>query len=444
MSRFEPNKVIRCQGSPIKILEWKAEGGQGDVYRVEQDGKVKALKWYKPNVLGKNPEAFYDNLYHNYDKGAPDEEVFLWPEDITEKIDGSFGYVMPWRPEGYYEIGDFLNTAVRFSSLKTVLDAAMNIVNAYRILHNRGYCYQDLNDGNFFINPKTGKVLICDNDNVAPEGTSTGIIGKPGYIAPEIILGGKERIPSKRKMPDSYSDRFSMSIIIFMLFCLTRPLEGRRVLMEPRTGKLMDEVYGYDVHFIMEDIHHSKYGPDPESQKNAIMVWKPLPEYVKKFFLKAFSQESIANPYKRPSELDWLEVLVRFRNEILRCRCGSEVITKDGLPAICGHCGRKIKVPFRITFVDNKYSIPAVPDSRIYKCQLGTCNVNAALNPVGRVVVNTANPDLWGICNLSGKYWNAETPSGQAKKVLDKNVVPLVDGIKLFIESREVIIQGNK
>ena len=27
--------------------------------------------------------------------------------------------------------------------------------------------YQDLNDGNFFIDPQTGKVLICDNDNVA-------------------------------------------------------------------------------------------------------------------------------------------------------------------------------------------------------------------------------------------------------------------------------------
>ena len=30
-----------------------------------------------------------------------------------------------------------------------------------------GYSYQDLNDGNFFINPQSGDVLICDNDNVA-------------------------------------------------------------------------------------------------------------------------------------------------------------------------------------------------------------------------------------------------------------------------------------
>ena len=85
--------------------------------------------------------------------------------------------------------------------MKTIIDAALNIVSAYRILHNNGYCYQDLNNGNFFINPDTGRVLICDNDNVAPDGTHTGIIGKPGYIAPEIILGQKEEDRAKRKMP---------------------------------------------------------------------------------------------------------------------------------------------------------------------------------------------------------------------------------------------------
>ena len=158
--------------------------------------------------MGKAPKVFYENLKHNYIKQSPDKRVFLWPEDITEWIDGTFGYVMPLRPSGYYEVGDYLLTKVKFKSMKTVIDAAMNIVSAYRILHNNGYCYQDLNDGNFFINPNNGQVLICDNDNVAPDGTHTGIIGKPGYIAPEIILGQKEKDPTKRKMPDTYSDRF--------------------------------------------------------------------------------------------------------------------------------------------------------------------------------------------------------------------------------------------
>ena len=85
---------------------------------------------------------------------------------------------MGLRPSSYHEITEFMLCNVRFKSFRTVVDAALRIVSAYRILHNAGYSYQDLNDGNFFVDPDTGKVLICDNDNVAPDGYVTGIAGK--------------------------------------------------------------------------------------------------------------------------------------------------------------------------------------------------------------------------------------------------------------------------
>lgn len=467
-NKFQSGDMIKCLSSPIRVVKWLAEGGQGDVYVVEQNGEKKALKWYKPNGMGKDPKAFYENLKQNYFKGPPDKKVFLWPEDITEWKDGTFGYVMPLRPEGYYEVGDFLLTKVKFSSMKTVIDAALNIVSAYRILHNNGYCYQDLNDGNFFINPKNGAVLICDNDNVAPDGTHTGIVGKPGYIAPEIIVSGIEidalakevrensslsesekkskikELEGKRVMPDTYSDRFSMSIIIFMLFCLTRPLEGKRTLGNtPRTESLLGKVYGTDPHFIMQDISHPEYGPDRNAQPNVFVFWEALPSYIKDFFLKAFSQKAISNPGARPTELNWLQCLVRFRSEILRCQCGAEVLTENGNPTTCSRCKTKLRVPFRLSFTGSNYSIPGVPDSRIYRCQLGPCNANEALSPVGRVLANKSNPSQLGIRNLTEKYWDAETPSGKDKKVLPKDVVPLKGGIKLAIESEKIIIEEN-
>ena len=51
--------------------------------------------------------------------------------------------------------------------------------------------YQDLNDGNFFIDVSNGDILICDNDNVTPDGMKNAgnIGGKPGYMAPEIVCG---------------------------------------------------------------------------------------------------------------------------------------------------------------------------------------------------------------------------------------------------------------
>ena len=79
----------------------------------------------------------------------------------------------------------------------------MNIVTAFRILHNRGYSYQDLNDKNFFVNPQTGDVKIADNDNVAPFGKNMGIMGKPRYIAPEVVVG--------ENLPNTASDRYSLA-----------------------------------------------------------------------------------------------------------------------------------------------------------------------------------------------------------------------------------------
>ena len=106
MAVFEPGKIIKTDfGAPIKILKYLASGGQGDVYVVEYGGKKKALKWYKN--AGKDPDAFYSNLKRNADKGAPDS-AFLWPEAVTEKTDGSFGYIMDLRPEGYHELSEFM------------------------------------------------------------------------------------------------------------------------------------------------------------------------------------------------------------------------------------------------------------------------------------------------------------------------------------------------
>ena len=169
------DKVSTWLGGNLEVKKYLAEGGQGRVYLVDYKGENKALKWYKNIGLG---DDFKNNIRENIKRGAP-SDAFLWPIDIAEAPDGTFGYIMDLKPDDYYELTQFMLCNVRFSSYRTIIDAALKIVSAFRILHNRGYSYQDLNDGNFFINPNNGKVLICDNDNVAPDGTPTGIIGKP-------------------------------------------------------------------------------------------------------------------------------------------------------------------------------------------------------------------------------------------------------------------------
>lgn len=418
-------------GGTVKVAKYLAEGGQGAVYVVDYNGEKKALKWYKKNALGKNPTAFYDNIKQNVMRGSPSPE-FLWPLDITEWIDGTFGYIMDLRPEGYYEVTEYMLRHVTFKSFRTIIDAALHIVSAYRILHNNGYSYLDLNDGNFFINPDNGKVLICDNDNVGPEDSDNGIIGKPRYMAPEIVLG--------KNKPNSLSDRFSMSVILYILFCLNHPLEGKRYLVPGLTAAHQEKLYGSEPLFMMDPDDNSN-GPHPVLHKNSITMWRCLPDYMRKIFESAFSQKALQRPAARPKEIDWLKVLTRFRSEIVRCSCGNEIFIEDGKPCRCDGCRKMAIVPYRLVL--SEYSIPAIKDSRVYRCQLGVCDANDALNPVAHLVEKKDSPGVFGIRNKTNHRWDAVTTKGVARKVAPDEVIPVKPGITFTIENEKITIEAN-
>lgn len=417
-------------GGTVKVGEFLAEGGQGAVYIADCDGKKKVLKWYKKGSLGDNPKAFYENIKQNVMRGAPSPE-FLWPLDITEWEDDTFGYIMDLCPDNYYEVSKYMLCHVRFKSYRTAIDAAMQIVSAFRMLHNAGYSYQDLNDGNFFINPQNGKVLIGDNDNVAPDGTETGIIGKPRYMAPEIVL--------HKSKPDSLSDRFSMSLILYILFCLNHPLEGKRYIVPGLTPAMQEKLYGSEPLFMMDPNDNSN-GPHPVVHQNSIGFWPCLPDYMQKIFLAAFSQKAFHKPSARPREIEWLNVLTRFRSEIVACQCGNEIFTQQGEPCKCDNCGKQADISFKLVL--SGYSIPAIKDSRIYRCQLGVCDEKEALTPVAHVVEKKDSRTL-GIRNKSGKRWDAVTTKGVARKVAADEVIPLKDGITFNITDETIMIKAN-
>lgn len=334
MALFEPGKILKTDlGAPIKILKHLGGGGQGDVYCVEYQGKQKALKWYKPGSL-REPDAFYKNLKNNVLKGSPDP-AFLWPEAITEYVDGLYGYIMDLRPEGYYELSKIMaSDKLNISSFRTAVEACIEIVSAFRNLHFMGYCFQVFNCDDFFINPKNGKVLICACDNIAPNETNFGVWGNPRYMAPEIVAGKGKVLPNTR------SDRYSLAVILFLILCGNHPLEGKRWLVPFMTDAYAEKLYGTAPEFIY-DPNDDSNGPVKNIHSNVIARWGYMPQYIRDAFLKAFSQEALKNPDRRLREFDWLNVLVRFRSDIVKCRCGNEVFVNDFEHIICDCCGEK-------------------------------------------------------------------------------------------------------
>lgn len=422
--------VVKTKYGQAKIKKEIGSGFQGTVYVVDYNGEDKALKWYHDSYINgslENPKDFYKNLENNIKVGSP-SEMFLWPIDITPVTNGSFGYIMDLRPKEYKELTLFLLQET-FASFKTRIDAMLNLVNGFRILHNKGFSYQDINNGNFFINPKTGDVLACDNDNVASSGFNTGIAGKMRYMAPEVVLG--------QKKPDKATDRFSLSVVLFLLACKGHPLEGQGATPPCMTPTYEKMIYGSSPVFIFDPINANNR-PIRGVHNYPTKMWPQWPDYVQKLFIDSFSKECMTYDPKtktygipRPIERDWLDALSRARNSLVTCpSCGSEEFADSSSKPICTSCCRPLNI---MNFIDlNKYSIPAYPGNMLYKLQIENCSDDEALVPVAEVLASPSdpkNPYCFGIKNVSNETWRCLTSSGSQKNLEPGGIMPVKSGI---------------
>ena len=408
MAELNKQSVVSLvSGKSATIIKELGRGGQGIVYLVEVDGEQKALKWY----LNAPDDKFYRNLEHNIVSGAP-SDAFLWPEDLTEKQQGSYGYIMRLRPKNYYEFGNFLLAKVLFKSFSAMLSAAMKICNGFMMLHRFGYSYQDLNDGNFFIDPSSGDVLICDNDNVMPQGEKSGIMGKTRYMAPEIVAGG---------IPDKYSDRFSLSVILFMLFYANHPFEGAKVVACPcMTESYEKRFYGSEAVFIYDPNDTSNL-PVRGIHQNVIRRWPVMPKLLRDTFIQEFNQEKLKNPNTRMIEQNWEKIISQVRDSLIVCQhCGEETFVDTSLPSYkCMNCSKDNDLTKKLMFANR--SLPL-----LNKCFIYIDNDNV---PDGIVTVD--NTGFLLIKNISTESWTVETPSGKIKTVEPQDILPVKEGLKI-------------
>ncbi|MDR0749787.1 MAG: serine/threonine protein kinase [Tannerellaceae bacterium] len=385
------DKFETKDGRTVTVLEKLGkEGGQGAVYEIDHNGKHKALKWYHKRYVEnlKAPRKFYENLDNNIKRGAPTDS-FLWPQDIL-KNEESFGYVMDLRPPEYKDFTHFLLAKEKFASVTAMLNAALNITAGFRELHNKGYSYQDLNDGNFFINPKSGAVLICDNDNVSEFGKSSGIAGKARYMAPEIVVG--------KASPGTKTDSFSLAVVLFLLFINDHPLEGKKTCVPCMTEELEKKFYGKEPVFIY-DPEDTSNRPEPGIHRNALKRWERYPVCLREMFQKAFSKQVLSDPSYRVLEIDWLRLFIRLRAEIFKCSCG-EVFFADAVESTsCPRCGKNHK--FNLCIKTSRYIVPVHQRTRLYSCHIESGS-NDFSTPAGEIVLRG---DAFSLKNVSLKTW---------------------------------------
>ena len=428
MKEFPKGQRIKTvSGGELEVVQKLGEGGQGIVYKVNYNGKSLALKWYFGNKLN-NADKFYRNIQNNIKQGAP-TNAFLWPLEITEYFEGSFGYLMELRPPEYKDFSLFLLAKVHFANIEALINTALCITNGFRELHNRGYSYQDLNDGNFFVNPKTGDVLICDNDNVAPYGENLGIAGKCRYMAPEVVMG--------QKRPDSHTDRFSLAVVLYMLLFLNHPLEGKRTMCPCLTEELERKFYGSDPVFVWDPANDTNR-PVRGVHTNEIKLWPLYPAFVRKTFEKAFSHEVMVgnDTTHRVIEKEWQEVFTTLRDLTIKCSCGSETFIDPSQQSCkCINCGKSIERPPILKV--KKYHAALAPGKKLYACHV-QYDSDDFKEAKGEVISSRNNPSLLGLRNDSNNTWEAILPNGSSKGYPNGQVIKLGKGIKINFGNENV------
>lgn len=381
-------------GSRYKVKALLGSGGQGEVYEVESRGRIYAMKWYYKNSATQNQKEILDNLLQ---KGQPDVS-FLWPQDMIFRAYGEpFGYVMPLRPKNYKSIVDMMKRRAE-PSFYCLCRAAYNLTKGYNALHAKGYSYRDISFGNVFFDPDTGDVLICDNDNVSYNDAKSGVYGTPRFMAPEIVLG--------KARPSRNTDLFSLAVLLFYMFMLNHPLEGKReAKIKCMDIHAMNQLYGTDPLFIF-DPDNKDNRPLVGYQDNALVFWDLYPGQLRELFTASFTV-GLREPNRRVTETKWLETFANMMSGIITCpHCGAEVFydskkEADGAAHTCWSCQKPVAVPVKL--VVGRSTVLLAAGTKLYKHH--TDGGHDMETVVGEVVQNPKAPDVWGIRNLSKENW---------------------------------------
>lgn len=394
--------------TPVQVLRGIGSGSQGQVYEVALQEEHLALKWYLPCCIARDPHL-ERRLGESIRATAPNQH-FLWPIALLRPTAATvplircrptgFGYLMPLRPAGYVAAVEHIAGRIEIS-LRAALRAAFFLADAFHALHSKGLCYKDISLGNLFLEPGSGRILICDNDNVEVDGRDLGsVLGTPGFMAPEILL--------RQAKPGADSDLFSLAVLLFRLLTRHDPLRGRleleiRCLDEPARRRL----YGEDPVFIFNP-SDPRNRPDPELHQAALITWPIYPAELRALFLQTFVS-GLKTPARRALTGQWKEALALTLDRRQLCgACGQENFAAQ--PA-CWHCHTLLTPPARLL---TPHGAVVVSDgNELHAHHFNNLEPPALDRPLARIVPHPDDPSLLGLRNLSGTPWQVELSSGR-------------------------------
>lgn len=416
-----------------RVGDLLGEGGQGAVYAAEFGNGVFALKWYHDYYI-EIDLTLRDRLQRAISRGAPDKR-FLWPLELVAQAGrpNNFGYIMALRPEEFRSIREVL--APRPDRIELSLEKRMfvcwQIADSFLNLHANGFCYQDINFGNFFVHPHSAQVMICDNDNVNIDGAEASVYGTRKFMAPEIVR--------REATPDSHTDLYSMAVLFFYVIVGWHPLDGKREAEVKLLTPLLElSLYGTETLFMFDEADASN-GPVSPLHDMLVCRWNSLPQSLRKLFRRAFGP-GLQDPRERVLEKEWLREFASFQKAVYPCaNCRYEHVYSVSQPAACVYCGEPLNPPPVLLIGEKRIALG--PDAVLSAVDLGKADA-AAWESVGVVVEHPTKPGVFGLRNNTNDAWRGRSPSGKLTTVSPGKAVMLANGLQIEIGTFRAVVHA--
>lgn len=407
-------------GSRLIAEKLLGAGGQGEVWRANDGGRMVAVKVYHPHTATQDQRQVLERLVA---KGPPAQQ-FLWPIDMIEDVrSGTYGYTMELREPNFRALEDFMARRIE-PSMRALLSAGLQLADGFLRLHSKGLCYRDISFANVFFDPKTGDVRICDNDNVDISGTGTGgVLGTQRFMAPEVVR--------REAAPSDQTDRYSLAVLLFYLLYGGHPLDGQR---EARIHCLdvpaLEKLYGFDPLYIWNRTDASNR-PVPGIHDNPIAFRDMYPGTVAALFERSFT-DGLHYPTKRVRESEWRKVFASAIDSIWLCSCGAESFYEPSAAAPaggkrCWACRKPLVLPPRIRIGSDVVLLNRA--TQLFGYHIGMTRDDSP--PIAEVVENPKVANLFGLRNLGSEAWTLTKSDGTVADVPPGRAAPIIDGNRI-------------
>lgn len=319
---------------PYEINEQLGKGGQGIVWKVDNDAKV-VIKT-KLSLDAVNNENFILTDEKEYEKYAAQVNkikalcainnlnciaapismlkkpqcgfVMRFMQDM-EKIDKQMSH----NSNSQNDLDDNFNSSKKKNgSIFKKYQVLKNLARIMSELHSHGLVYCDLSPSNIYISkePTSHEVWLIDVDNLHYSGNGKKVIGTPFYRAPEIF--------NQSVVTNTFqSDMYSFALVAYQYLTGAKPFEPEdnadsdsNDFADDWCDDIDSVIESGEVDYVYEHQSKGTFGLPSK------YVFTPQ---VYQLFLRTFNYSGRHNPNMRPTAYEWYEALSDSLEIICSC-----------------------------------------------------------------------------------------------------------------------------